>query len=69
MRGKEIAEKMGVTLLTVYSMTRDIKQKAKMDIFPLIQKFKDKGLLTLYCGDLLFEQIHGTTAHFQNLFL
>lgn len=57
MRGKEIAETLGISLLTVYSMTRDIKQKSNMDIYPLIQKLKEKGLLGLYCGRLFYDEM------------
>jgi DNA-binding CsgD family transcriptional regulator len=61
MRGKEIAETLGISLLTVYSMTRDIKQKSNMDIYPLIQKLKEKGLLGLYCGHALFSEMTTST--------
>jgi DNA-binding CsgD family transcriptional regulator len=61
MRGKEIAETLGISLLTVYSMTRDIKQKSNMDIYPLIQKLKEKGLMGLYCGHLLYEEMVNNT--------
>lgn len=41
MRAKEIAEQMGISNLSVYSILRDVKQKTGMELIPLIMHLRN----------------------------
>jgi DNA-binding CsgD family transcriptional regulator len=40
MRAKEIAKEMGISHMTVYSIIRDVKQKTRMELIPLIMQLR-----------------------------
>lgn len=47
LRAKEIAQQLNLSIMAVYSMIRNLKERNKMDIFPLLHQLKEKGLLSV----------------------
>lgn len=47
LRAKEIAGQLDMSILAVYSIIRNLKEKNKMEILPMIHQLRHKGLLSM----------------------